>query len=114
MQRLRVNALVDFQALKTTDLGAEREPPENNAKVRQPIQIRPKSLCRLIMYILNVSPYMFTWSFFSILDEDIAYCWNNNDSIFSLRSIHRLTQLERLDLGSNEFSDVVRLLSVII
>lgn len=25
-----------------------------------------------------------------------------------LRSIHRLTQLERLDLGSNEFSDVVR------
>lgn len=33
---------------------------------------------------------------------------------FSLRSIHRLTQLERLDLGSNEFSDVVRLLDVII
>lgn len=35
-------------------------------------------------------------------------------TIFSLRSIHRLTQLERLDLGSNEFSDVVRLLDVII
>lgn len=28
-----------------------------------------------------------------------------------LRSIHRLTQLERLDLGSNEFSDVVRLIA---
>lgn len=25
-----------------------------------------------------------------------------------LRSIHRLSQLERLDLGSNEFSEVVR------
>lgn len=34
--------------------------------------------------------------------------------IFSLRSIHRLTQLERLDLGSNEFSDVVRKMDVII
>lgn len=33
-------------------------------------------------------------------------------SIFSpFRSIHRLTQLERLDLGSNEFSDVVRLIA---
>lgn len=31
-------------------------------------------------------------------------------NVFSpLRSIHRLTQLERLDLGSNEFTELVRL-----
>lgn len=32
--------------------------------------------------------------------------------ISSPRSIHRLTQLERLDLGSNEFSELVRLMVV--
>lgn len=33
-----------------------------------------------------------------------------NFFLFSpLRSIHRLTQLERLDLGSNEFTELVRL-----
>lgn len=95
-----MKALVDFQALKTPDLGAEREPPENHAKVREPVKIRPKSVCR-IKFGLIVLAYMFVASLVVM-------------AVFSLRSIHRLTQLERLDLGSNEFSDVVRLLDVII
>lgn len=41
MHLYSVKTGVDFQAVKTTDLGAEGEPPENHAKVRQPIKIKP-------------------------------------------------------------------------
>lgn len=47
MHQLEVKTLVDSQALKTTDLGAEGEPPENHAKVRQPVKMRPKCVCRI-------------------------------------------------------------------
>lgn len=41
--------------------------------------------------------------FYDSLKKSFVLC-----KICPLRSIHRLTQLERLDLGSNEFSEVVR------
>lgn len=44
------------------------------------------------------------------IDGERLIQWRITTDVFCpLRSIHRLTQLERLDLGSNEFSDVVSL-----